>query len=58
MALRSLEEICDGCLNARWHVCKQCYGMPSFCHCIIQSEANVDYAIGVCGFKTVERREA
>ena len=57
MALYSIEEICDGCLNARWHICKQCYGKPSFCHCIIRNEGNIRYTDCYCDIKTVERRE-
>ena len=57
MGLRLIEEICDGCLNARWHICKKCYGRPSFCHCVLNSEVNVDFASGYCPFKTAERRE-
>ena len=57
MALYSLEEICEGCFHAQWHVCERCYGRRSFCHCIIDSEGNVDHATGECAFKTYESRE-
>jgi len=53
MSLYSLEEICEGCLYARWHSCDKCYGGGKrFCHCMMDSESQTDSIRGRCEDKT------
>ncbi len=58
MSLFTFEEICEGCINAMWHGCGQCYQKwvgrgigHSFCHCKINAEQNLNHCHSNCDFK-------
>jgi len=52
MSLYSMEEICEECIWAMWHICEDCYkSSPSFCHCEIGEESDVSETTGSCDMK-------
>jgi len=47
-----MEEICEECIWAMWHICEDCYkSSPSFCHCEIGEESDVSETTGSCDMK-------
>jgi len=57
MSQYSFEEICEHCKFAHWHSCSKCYGSyPSFCHCEIQHESQINHSTRECSVKQLQNK--